>query len=167
MVLGPFTSKVTRTFMFDLNGIKLIDLSGRDQLDDDIEMAMDFILDKPKVSDQRSVTGVNLKIAWELDLDTDDHGINNVTAKGLRVWGDFTVEDLPEGADPNNLDIDLIDYIVPFDTEKNGFEINADNNSLTSHKRYLERGIKCNSVEIDWKKKTVQIGFDDYEPTYH
>lgn len=162
MKLGPFTTEIKRTIFFDLTGIKDIDLSGG-STDADLIDTLDLLYPKPKVSDDRSVTGVDLKVEWEMKVDLDESGINGFDANALRVWGEIIIEDLPEGADPDNIDIDLIDYIVPFDTETNGFKIKTDNNGLVSYKRYLERGIKCNRVEVDWKKKTVEIGFDDYD----
>jgi hypothetical protein len=165
MELGPFVNKIEKTIGFDIDDVNKIDLHAKPGDDKDFVEIARFLKDggDPTPTGERSVSGVNLQVEWKINIDTDEEGIIDFNTTGLRVWGSITVEDLPEGADPNNMDIELIDYEIPFDTKTNGFIIEEDNYGLTSYKRTLEKGIKCNYILVDFAKRTVQIGFEDYD----
>lgn len=171
MDLGPFNIRIKEYRDIDIYGADTITLYDPDKKreEDELkaELGDDYIenigLGGDSVvppTEDRSFVGGDLMCTWDMSISTDKAGVWNMDVILLSVKGELKLEDLPIGADPKDMSIELVEYSVDFDSEKMGFKCLVDMDTWRGT-MIGDGQIYPSSVELDMKLKTVTIRFNE------
>lgn len=156
--LGPFIEVLKGTSSIDIDNIDSIDIPAANSNDREIIQLLRFSDDDTMFpSEDRSLFDGKVNVEWNMEMKTTSNGIWGVSPRIIRIWGELEIEDLPPGADPNDLDIELERYEYEFDTEGKNWNFEYDDYSLNKIK--ITDGIWISSVLLDFKNKKAEISF--------
>jgi hypothetical protein len=162
MEIGPFETEITGYRYIDFYGVEKVRLDQSEETNNRIELLRlmyDDVKDSDEETGERSFTDGTLTVVWKLKIESSSEGIDMITPIVLRVYGNLTIEDLPEGADPSNMDIELIDYNFKFDSEGTEFALKFEPDGES--KIDLTHGFKATYVQIHYEEKKVLVMFGE------